>query len=432
MLLTSPLSSPLKNPLDVWRGIYGGAATLNGPRSQTLLVGDGDSITEGGGVAASWLQRYANNNSGRVPNFPGNNLATGGAYLSTVIARGSTADSLLTSIPWATSKIWVFAVGTNNVNPAFGAYYPSNAAGFLSDALANANNRRLAGFKTVAVTIQPRSAANLAGLGAYATTVAEFDAWRAEINAGYLAAVGSQLAAVINFAADPFIGLQSTAENPTYLSDGLHPTDALHILMEAVAAPVFNSLTVAAAQPAPYSAWSTTDKASALALSNANRTIGPNSAPGYISGRGDVWRDFGKHSLQMRMTSTNEQLFGLVNGVTPTSTHVGAQPPACVIYATGGVFSPGVTLVNAPPVPFLVTDVPVFHVDFDAGKAWVSKNGAFASGGNPETGVNPTWTFTPNTAFWAGATPVDGVATNTLPADASELLYALPAGYSAW
>ena len=421
--------------LNIWRpAISSRSAALTpvAPRSQTLFVMDGDSIAEGGGVTASYPQRYSNNNPGRVPNFPANNLAVGGSYLSSVIARGSTADALLTSLPSATSKIWAFAVGTNNVNPAFGGYYPSNAAGFLADALANANNRRLAGFKTVAVTIQARSAANLASLGAYATTVTAWDAWRAAINAGYVAAVGAQLSAVINFSADPFIGLQSTAENAAYLSDGLHPTDALHILMEAVAAPVLNGLTVAAAQPAPYSAWSTTDKAAALALSNVNRTIGPNSAPGYISGRGTVWRDFGKHSIQMRIAASDNQLFGLVNGVTPVSTHVGAQAPACAIYATGGVYSSGVTLVNAPPVPFLITDVPVYHVDFDAGKVWVSKNGAFAAGGNPETGANPTWTFTPNTAFWAGATIVDGAATNTWPANAGELLYPLPTAYSAW
>jgi len=433
--LLRPILLPLLRPLArevLESGGNSPSLSLTAPRSQTLLVIDGDSKPEGGGVTAAWPQRYANKNPGRVPNFPGNNLALGGSYLSSVIGRGATADALLTSQPAATSKILAYEVGANNVNPAFGAYYPSNAAGFLADSLAYANSRKLAGFKVVAVTIQARSAANLAGLGGYATDVATWDAWRAVINAGYLAAVGVQLSAVINFADDPFIGLQSTAENPAYLSDGLHPTDALHILMEAVAAPVLNGLTVARAQPAPYSAWSTTDKAAALALSNANRTIGPNGAPGYISGRGAAWRDFGKHSIQMRMASTNEQLFGLVNGVTPTSTHVAAQAPACVIYATGGVFSPGVALVNSPPVPFLVTDVPTYHVDFDAGKAWVSKNGIFASGGDPVTGVNPTWTFSPNTAFWVGATPVDGTTTNTLPANAGELLYPLPTGYAAW
>jgi hypothetical protein len=44
-------------------------------------------------------------------------------------------------------------------------------------------------------------------------------------------------------------------------------------------------------------------------------------------------------------------------------------------------------------------DILCFAIDLDAGKAWAGKNGVWFSSGDPATGANPYWTFTPSTPY---------------------------------
>lgn len=407
---------------------YGGTL-VSSPRGQTLLVADGDSITEGGGVTASWVKLYANDNLGRVPFTMANNQAVGGSYLSSVVGRAAAVDALLTSMPWASSKILTVLIGTNNINPAQGGYYPSNSAGFLTDLFAYADARRAAGWKFLLCTITPRSSANVIG---YSTTLVAWDAWRNAVNAGIRAAVGTHCDGVIDFAADPVIGAQASAESTTYYSDGLHPKDLTHGLMRDVAKYVISSFTVAVAQPASFSTWSPTDKNASIVLTNSNRTMS-NPAGGYISGRGNVWRDFGKHTFQIIVTGSSNQLIGLCNQLSPLTTFVGSTAPAMALYVSGGgVFSPGTTVANAPDGLYVAPGIFTGDVDLDAGKLWIRNNGVATSGANPVTGASPNFTFTPNTAFWVCCSPVDTAALSTLPANNGEFLYPRASGYGAW
>jgi len=73
------------------------------------------------------------------------------------------------------------------------------------------------------------------------------------------------------------------------------------------------------------------------------------------------------------------------------------------------------------------TDVLCFAIDLDAGKAWAGKNGSWFSSGDPATGANPYWTFTPNTEYTYGS-PVYS-ATGSLNWGERPFSYTMPAGF---
>lgn len=75
-------------------------------------------------------------------------------------------------------------------------------------------------------------------------------------------------------------------------------------------------------------------------------------------------------------------------------------------------------------------------IDFDAGKIWFSQNGTWvnvgAGVGNPATGANPSYTFTPNTALYAAASIINTTALVTANFGATSFAYTAPTGFSPW
>jgi hypothetical protein len=69
-----------------------------------------------------------------------------------------------------------------------------------------------------------------------------------------------------------------------------------------------------------------------------------------------------------------------------------------------------------------------FAVDIDAGKMWFGVDQAWNTGGDPETGASPIYTFTPNTPIVPGI----GLYYGSDSATFAPLVSALPAGFQFW
>ena len=108
---------------------------------------------------------------------------------------------------------------------------------FLSDYAAYCDARRAAGWKVAVVTILPR----------ISDVSDSFNSRRSTINAAIATWVGVHCDAIVDFAADPTMGPNSAANgvstyNATYYADGVHPTNAGHVILETVYRAVINSL----------------------------------------------------------------------------------------------------------------------------------------------------------------------------------------------
>ena len=71
-------------------------------------------------------------------------------------------------------------------------------------------------------------------------------------------------------------------------------------------------------------------------------------------------------------------------------------------------------------------------VDFDAGKIWFGVNGVWVDGGDPDTGANPNFTFTPNTELYACLSLFNDVQVVTCNFGATAFSQTVPTGFTAW
>ena len=94
----------------------------------------------------------------------------------------------------------------------------------------------------------------------------------------------------------------------------------------------------------------------------------------------------------------------------------------------------GATNLSVSELPISGTVVGM-AVDFDAGKIWFSVDGLWidrgTGAGDPVTGINPAFTFTPNTSLYPAAT-LNYDTTITGNFGAAQFTYLMPSGYLSW
>lgn len=191
-----------------------------------VLVQEGDSITAVTSSPQSYSYRYAANQS---PKVVGKNIATGGSAVSTAEGRAAALDQVIPPNKGSRKFILSVAVGTNDLMSLGTTPYLTALASYLDD-------RRAAGWYVVLCTLLPRNQAGFAA--ARATANAEMRLWTTN---GSIVP-GQHCDAIVDFDTEATMGSDATATNVTYYSDGLHPTDAGHALLEPVYRAVINAV----------------------------------------------------------------------------------------------------------------------------------------------------------------------------------------------
>lgn len=191
-----------------------------------FLLADGDSITES---SFGYFYKFLPNAS---PVVQGRNEAVSGSGLAEVVGRASAIDARLPPNTELGKFVLSVFVGANLPGG-------SDINQFLADYAAYCDARRAAGWGLAVATILPR----------ISDVSDSFNTRRNIINPVLRTWVGLHCDAIIDFAADPTMGPDSVANgtgtyNPTYYSDGVHPTDAGQVILETIYRPVINGLLV--------------------------------------------------------------------------------------------------------------------------------------------------------------------------------------------
>ena len=190
----------------------------------------------------------------------------------------------------------------------------------------------------------------------------------------------------------------------------------------------------------PTSVWSSSDAtANGMTLTNGGLTVTGGST--FASVRGTVSRSSGKWYFEFIVgspaASSADFLHGLASaGFIPTG-QPGASAYSVGLAGWGSEPANGFTInygTGFGGAPLVVGDVLGMAVDFDAGKAWASKNNVFWSSSSPATGVAPIITFTPATVgpLFPALSLDNTVGSWTLQSTAAALKYAPPSGFKAW
>jgi hypothetical protein len=195
----------------------------------------------------------------------------------------------------------------------------------------------------------------------------------------------------------------------------------------------------------PSSVWSASDAAlTGLVLSNGGLTFTSPSSLGstWASIRGTVSNHSGKLYVEYKGGPAGQSNGDMMVGLAPAE-FVPTGTLSSSIYSFGtagfgnGYVSSGFTLhydgANTGAVPNQVYGL---AVDFDAGREWLSYNGAWFGSGSPSTGATPQITFTPSVVgpLFPAMSSDGGGGTGgwTLQATAASQTYPPPAGFVAW
>jgi GDSL-like Lipase/Acylhydrolase family len=187
-----------------WLGnlMLAGAAISSGATAQP---GSASFASEGDSISVSWGGNYTGIYASSHPTVRHCALATGGG-IDAIAAR---VDKVLACNP----KVLTILVGAHGLAERTGTDY------FLSKLFAYSDELRAHGIKVAVATILPEYHPGNASYDVI------FNKRRAEANAAIRAAVGIHIDAVIDFAADPVMGLDSAAKDASLYRDGTHPTD---------------------------------------------------------------------------------------------------------------------------------------------------------------------------------------------------------------
>lgn len=158
--------------------------------------------------------------------------------------------------------------------------------------------------------------------------------------------------------------------------------------------------------PITPAVWDAADAASSgFTLTDSSKTATKGAATAWKSLRADQGKASGKWYFEVEcvaVTGSPTPYFraGLANSAYDRSTYLGTSTGASF-----GCDPDGTTTMTAQftqPVAHNMTSgnqtvgrTYGFHVDMDAGKIWISNNGAFPGSGDPSAGTNPTFTFDP-------------------------------------
>ena len=192
-----------------------------------VLVQEGDSITAATSGPQSYSYRYGANQS---PKVVGKNVSVGGSGVAALVARAAEkVDSVIPPNKSTRKFILSVFVGTNDVLTLGVNTYLANLASYC-------DARRSAGWTVVLCTLLPRNQTDFEAARIAAN--AEIRLWT---TSGSIVS-GMHADYICDFGAETTMGDSSNVTNATYYSDGLHPTDAGHILLESVYRAVLNAV----------------------------------------------------------------------------------------------------------------------------------------------------------------------------------------------
>jgi lysophospholipase L1-like esterase len=187
--------------------------------SLRVLIGEGDSITANN---PSYWDLY---NANALPKVVGAKYATSGNTVADLVARAAYVDAAIPAVKGSRKFILTVLIGHNDLIISGG-----NVSAFLTSLASYLDARRAAGWTVVLLTVLP------------STQYASFNAWRNSANTTIRTWVGLHCDAIADVAADATIGADVAASNTSLYSDGTHPTDAGHVLLEPIVRAVVNAI----------------------------------------------------------------------------------------------------------------------------------------------------------------------------------------------
>lgn len=194
-------------------------SSLSIAEADRFVLMDGDSITSD---VNSYSLKYGPNAS---PKAIVTRRSVAGGTLTGIISRAAFLDALAAAVRPGCTLIHSVFIGANDLTTS------SDVAGFTASLAAYCDARRAAGWKVAVCTLLPNHNAN-------------FNSRRNTFNATVTGSwLGVHCDAIVDFAADPTMGPDGAENNLTYYLDGVHPTDAGHVILETVYRPVINGMT---------------------------------------------------------------------------------------------------------------------------------------------------------------------------------------------
>jgi hypothetical protein len=189
-----------------------------------VLYQEGDSIIAASTTPLSYSYRYSAN---ALPKVVGNNIAISGSTMTNANARAISYH--LDDIPPPRKRDRRFILTLSITNGV-------DTTTYMDALVAYADARRAAGWYVVLMTLLPRSTAGYEAIRN--ANNAEIRTWAT----GGTLYPGIHADAIVDFANETIMDNVATTADTTYYSDGVHPTDAGHILLEVVYRNVINAI----------------------------------------------------------------------------------------------------------------------------------------------------------------------------------------------
>lgn len=183
-------------------------------------------------------------------------------------------------------------------------------------------------------------------------------------------------------------------------------------------------LTPVIAAGAAASTWNPSDSDGSWTFSNGNKTAASNSGGSSGGVRGTAGKTSGKYYFEVKANSGTYPYYGVASSNTSIilGAAVNATTGVHIYYRQDGNWWSNASSGSGPA--WSVGDVIGFAVDFGAKTLYIYKNNALIY----------TWTWTATTDLYPVSYHSNGGAstTGTLATTTPDLIYAPPAGFSAW
>lgn len=180
------------------------------------------------------------------------------------------------------------------------------------------------------------------------------------------------------------------------------------------------------------------DRDASFSLSGGNAIATSSVGSGWVSGRSATSHSAGKWYAELENTthSLTQMLFGVCTSAHTLNNFIGNQANGWGLHCNKSGAVDGYTAntpTNLGGTGIVAGGRAYIAVDFDAGKIWfgLSTSGWLGTG-NPSTGANPQYTFTPNTTLFLGGSVYSSAQVVTLKNQVGENTGTIPTGFSMW
>jgi len=172
------------------------------------------------------------------------------------------------------------------------------------------------------------------------------------------------------------------------------------------------------------------DKGTGLVLSGSDLIVTNSLTSTWRSVRATVGKSSGKAVFEMTFSSITANLAsGFADGSASMATFLGGSAKSLAVRSSGFTTN-GVTTSGTAPAGS--TNPYMYALDMDAGKGWVAVGGTWANSGDPAAGTNPSFTWTPGTMIYPGASVfTSGGISVTLNAGQTAFSNTVPSGFTA-